>query len=195
MTRSGGVKFEGFVLAGGKAARFGSDKNLALYEGKPLVRKPIDALRSLGVVPRLVTREPDPYFSLDLPFVLQERPALGPLEGVRAALESSATPWCLILAGDMPGVTADTLRTLLEKTHPSRVPTHPLVCFREKNERWHPFPGAYHRSLLPRIRTLEPGSSMHRLLDMATPQPLEISEDAALRVLRNVNTPADMPHS
>ncbi|WP_284053201.1 molybdenum cofactor guanylyltransferase [Stakelama marina] len=78
----------GAVLAGGSARRFGSDKALALVNGKPLIEHAADALRRHADSVIIVGREyPGAECVPDLP-----RPGQGPLGGICGALmHASAT--------------------------------------------------------------------------------------------------------
>ncbi len=76
------MRILGAVLAGGASTRFGSDKALALFAGKPLIEHVIAGLA--GQVETLVIcgRDWPPYRRIDdLP-----TPGLGPLGGLCAAL-------------------------------------------------------------------------------------------------------------
>src|SRR5262245_27855741 len=104
---------DGFILAGGKASRFGSDKALAIWNGKPLLAHSMDALLGLGFTPRVVCRDPLPYFEYAKAFVTSERPDLGPLEGLRVALRSCSQEFALVHTADMPLINKSHLQTLL----------------------------------------------------------------------------------
>gem|GEM_PF-3652934 len=107
------VAFEGFVLAGGASKRFGSDKALAVYRGRTLLEHALAAVEGTGAFPRVVTREIEPYRPYARAFITSERPNLGPVEGLRAALRACSKPWALVVGTDMPGVTGAVLRRLL----------------------------------------------------------------------------------
>ena len=76
------MKLLGAVLAGGRSSRFGSDKALALVEGRPLIAHVIAALRPQVAALVVCGRDWPGYRMLaDIP-----RPGLGPLGGLCAAL-------------------------------------------------------------------------------------------------------------
>jgi molybdenum cofactor guanylyltransferase len=186
-------QIDGFILAGGKSSRFGSDKALALWSGKPLLAYSIAALHDLGLTPRVVTCDPLPYLEYAKAFVASERPDLGPLEGLRVALKSSSHEFALVLTADMPLVNKTHLQKLLA---PRAGDTAVVFISEEKNATAlaairHPFPGLYPRSALPLIETLSGGSSVQGLLDCV---PLKtIKPDAELApALRSINTPSDL---
>ncbi|MCW3848222.1 molybdenum cofactor guanylyltransferase [Sphingomonas sp. LB-2] len=76
------MRLLGAVLAGGESRRFGSDKALALLDGKPLIEHAIAALATQTEAVIVVGREggiPD-----------RPGPGLGPLGGINAAIHEAA---------------------------------------------------------------------------------------------------------
>ena len=183
---------DGFILAGGKSSRFGSDKALALWNGQPLLAHAIGAFTDLGLTPRIVCRDPLPYFQWANAFVTSERPDLGPLEGLRVSLKSSSQEFALILTGDMPLIRERHLRTLLDATTPdTAAPNQAVVVFVSPDGIRHPFPGLYPRSALPIIETLSGGSSVQALLDRVLLKAIKFDPELA-PALRSINTPEDL---
>jgi molybdopterin-guanine dinucleotide biosynthesis protein A len=186
---------EGFVLAGGRSTRFGSNKALALVDGRPLLVHALHAVRTLGIEPRVVCSDPFPYRKWASAFVLSERPGLGPLEAVRAGLSGSTASWNLIVTADMPGVDPDLLRILLREGSTEPAPEC-IVCFEDGKGRRHPFPGVYPRSVLSSIESMGDGGSMHRLLDetkarVLGPEALPAGVHPTAPA-RNINRPEDL---
>ena len=186
-------QIEGFILAGGKASRFGSDKALAMWSGRPLLAHAIAALKELGLTPRVVCRDPLPYFGYAQAFVTSERPDMGPLEGLRVALKSSSREFALALTADMPLITKQHLQKLLASPA-----AETAVVFSSKEQSpsgpttiRHPFPGLYSRSALSVIEALPPGSSVQSVLDRIPLQPV-LPDAETIRALRGVNTPQDL---
>ena len=104
----------GFVLAGGKSRRFGTDKRKLLIAGQSMVARTIDLLKTL------LNRNPyivgDNLDELDIGNVIplkDARPDSGPLGGIVSALDECPTKWALILATDLPNVTIKDLEVLL----------------------------------------------------------------------------------
>jgi molybdopterin-guanine dinucleotide biosynthesis protein A len=105
----------GALLAGGSGSRIGTDsKPAALLGGRPLAAYPVDALAAVcdrvAVVCKRDTRLPslDGIERWDEP----DEPR-HPLTGIVFALEEAGAP-VLVCAADMPFVTADACRTLLQ---------------------------------------------------------------------------------
>ena len=76
----------GAILAGGESSRFGSDKALAILQGKPLIEHAIDALRPV-VDEVVLSGRPHGRF---LAVADRPAPAMGPLGGLNAVLHHAA---------------------------------------------------------------------------------------------------------
>lgn len=186
---------EAFVLAGGRSTRFGSNKALALWGGTPLLERALSAARGVGLVPRVVCSDPEPYRGLAGDFVTSERPGLGPAEALRAALEASQSPWALLLGADMPEAGPRLLRVLLDARTRPEAAKATAICFGAGGRR-HPLPGLYHRSLAGLWPDLGEAPALQAVLDRARLLVLDAADlpgdlDPA-RALRNVNRPEDL---
>jgi molybdenum cofactor guanylyltransferase len=177
---------DSFILAGGKSSRFGSDKALAIWNGKPLLAYSIAALQDLGFTPRVVCRDPLTYFEYANAFVTSERPDMGPLEGLRVALKSSSRDFALVLTADMPLINKAHLQKLLASSAADTA-----VLFVSEDKIRHPFPGLYPQSALPIIESLPAGSSVQSLLDRMPVHPLNAGPDGT-RAFQGVNTPDEL---
>lgn len=89
---------EGFVLAGGKSTRMGSDKALVRFAGRPLIEHALHILRSLGIPASIAGA----HSALDDFAPVIPDSGLGPLSGVCAALERCKSPLAVLLSVDMP---------------------------------------------------------------------------------------------
>lgn len=104
----------GAVLAGGESRRLGRDKAREPIAGVPLVER---AARTLGeVVEDVVVVSARPLETVR-PRVADLRPPCGPLGGIEAALAEAdrrGLDGALVLACDLPLVTADTMRAVVD---------------------------------------------------------------------------------
>lgn len=108
------VRFAAVLLAGGQSRRMGRDKALLLVDGgRVLWERQLDVLRSLGPAELFISGPARPGFPYDVRLLEDERPGLGPLSGIVAALEAMTTPLLVVLAVDLPAMRADFLRGLL----------------------------------------------------------------------------------
>lgn len=100
----------GVVLAGGASRRFGSDKALALVDGRPLIAHALAALAGCAVIAVAGRDWPGVTTLADRP-----APGLGPLGGLNAALTHGAVHGFSHVASlpvDCPALPADWLGRL-----------------------------------------------------------------------------------
>jgi molybdopterin-guanine dinucleotide biosynthesis protein A len=103
------VKVLGAVLAGGQSSRFGSDKALALLDGKSLIEHAIAAMAAQADAVIVCGREGEDWVP-DRP-----EPGLGPLGGICAALHAAAArdyAAVLIVPCDVPALPAGLVQLL-----------------------------------------------------------------------------------
>jgi molybdenum cofactor guanylyltransferase len=164
----------------------GRDKALLPYRGTTLVEHLARAVQEAAGNVALIG-EPARYSSLGYPVYPDKFPGCGPLGGVYTALSVSAADWNLIVACDMPGISADVLRGLLRSAGESAkscvvVATGPIG-------EPEPLCAVYHRSCLPVLaRAIQEKrfkmKDLVRELDSKA-RPVDAS------ALANVNTPAE----
>lgn len=136
----------GFVLAGGRSSRMGSDKALALFAGEPLIRIALSILECAGISGRIAGSRTDlSAFAQEIPDQMAD---IGPLGGVCAALTSSAARWNVFLPVDMPLLPATLLTALLRRA----VITGAPVTAATLGGILQPFPVVLDRSALSPIR-------------------------------------------
>ena len=102
----------GFVLVGGNSSRMGTDKARLPFQGKTLVEHVASAVAEAAGLVTLVGA-PERYASLGFPMLADRQIGAGPLAGIHTALGASRAPWNLIVACDMPGISAPFLQSLL----------------------------------------------------------------------------------
>jgi molybdopterin-guanine dinucleotide biosynthesis protein A len=114
----------GYVLAGGKSSRMGTDKALIELAGKPLVRHAVKKLRRVCMDVRVLGANPE--LEAYAPIVRDLHPGCGPLGGMEAALAHSVFDWNLFMPVDMPFLPSAFLhswvrRTLMEENTGARL--------------------------------------------------------------------------
>lgn len=107
------MRAAGYVLVGGRSTRMGADKALLPYRAGTLVDHVAAEVRAAAGCVTLVG-DPNRYRHLGYPVINDRLPGNGPLGGIVAALAASPADWALIVACDMPGVTAALLTGLLD---------------------------------------------------------------------------------
>ncbi|HEU5397138.1 MAG TPA: molybdenum cofactor guanylyltransferase [Verrucomicrobiae bacterium] len=102
------------ILAGGKSSRMGRDKAFLQRAGEPLLARQIRLAREAGAEEIFISGRGNVDYSEFGCRVLQDRFAdAGPLAGIERALAESATDFILVLAVDLPEMSAAFLQTLL----------------------------------------------------------------------------------
>lgn len=102
----------GVLLAGGKSSRFGSNKALVSFQGRPLISHAEELLKSLFAETLLVTNTPEAYTFLEWPMTGDIFPGAGPLAGIHAALKKVKSPQIFVVGCDMPLVQESLVRLL-----------------------------------------------------------------------------------
>src|SRR5215813_91454 len=103
----------GVILAGGKSSRMGQNKALMSLGGKRLVDRVVEVMRSVFNDLLMITNTPDVYAALGVPMMHDVWPDKGSLGGVYSAIYHVATPYCLVVACDMPFLRTAVLRYLI----------------------------------------------------------------------------------
>jgi len=100
MTALPGADIGGYVLAGGKSSRMGSDKALLELAGKPLILHAVTKLHRVCADVHILSNRPE--LAAYAPLVKDLHAGCGPIGGIEAALEHSPHEWNLFLPVDMP---------------------------------------------------------------------------------------------
>ncbi len=110
------MKGQGFVLAGGRSSRMGSDKALLSYKGMDFVSRAVSTLQELALPVRVVTDVPERFTHLSVPILVDRIPNGGPLAGLATALAASDSEHNYFLPCDTPLVSPDLYEALAEKS-------------------------------------------------------------------------------
>ncbi len=84
----------GIVLAGGASRRFGSPKERALLAGRTLGERAVELLRSVTGRVGVVGGDTPPFREMDVPVRPDNRPGLGPVEGIATGLSWAEEEGC-----------------------------------------------------------------------------------------------------
>jgi molybdopterin-guanine dinucleotide biosynthesis protein A len=145
----------GFVLAGGDSSRMRRDKALLPYAGGTLLEH-VAAEVAAAAGSAVIVGHPERYGRLGLECVADRWVGRGPLGGLVTALVMSSAAWNLVVACDMPELSAAFLKELLEAAEASGGDCLVPVS---KAGRLEPLCAVYHRDCLPRLRAaLERGA-------------------------------------
>ncbi|MFG0331310.1 MAG: molybdenum cofactor guanylyltransferase [Phycisphaerales bacterium] len=178
---------DGYILAGGKSSRFGSDKARAELDGRSLLLRQIDATELVCARVTVVVDRIGRYADLDVREIADRRPGGGPMSGLDAALHDSTTEWLLVLSCDLTHFDPAWLDDLLK----SRSAEADAAAFHH-NDRWEPLCAIYHRRLISVVdeRLRSGDRSLQDLLNSvaATKRPMPSNWPSVAQV----NTPDDL---
>jgi len=181
------------ILAGGKARRLdGQAKPLLDVGGATILARQRATFAALGAEPALIAPAAAGLAPTGLPVVADRVADGGALGALWTALDAADTDVVVVVAGDMPFLTAGFIEVLL-----ARIGDHDAVIPRTAAEGWHPLAAAYRRRVAPRLRRqLDAGE--RRVVAAVAALDVVVLDDAALApldpdgtLLCNVNTPAD----
>jgi molybdopterin-guanine dinucleotide biosynthesis protein A len=183
----------GVILAGGRSSRFGSNKALAIVDGKPLIEHVADLMSGLFAECLLVTNTPAEYEFLSLPMTRDRYKECGPLAGIHAALLEISTPCGFVVACDMPNLSPELIRYLCninEQDYDAIIP--------RLDKGQEPLFGIYHKRSLTVIDAYlqQKDCQIIRVLEglhvkwVSEPEVISITDN--LRCFKNINRPADI---
>jgi molybdopterin-guanine dinucleotide biosynthesis protein A len=104
---------EGFLLAGGESSRMGRDKVLLDLGGLPLIVRMERLVQKVAGKPTAIGR-PEVMQPLGVRAVRDEWPGAGPLGGIATGLRLLEESWALIVACDLPFLTEEWLKFLVD---------------------------------------------------------------------------------
>ena len=102
----------GFVLAGGKSSRMGTDKALLMFQGEPLLQRMKNLIEPICDQVFISSGNPE-YSNFDAPLIPDIFSGCGPIAGLYSSLEYSSTDWNLFVSVDVPFVNEELIRLLI----------------------------------------------------------------------------------
>ena len=191
----------GFVLAGGGSRRMGRDKAQLSWGSGTLLSHAVGILSKVCSKVFVVGAKDDS--DAPAPVVADSFAGLGPLAGIHAALANTTTEWNLVLAVDLPLISAELLTFIREQCEVGRLAIVPRI-----REFWQPLCAVYSQAITEAVSTeLTHGrTSIHSLLErlsagmingktscIRTVEQSELLEHGfAAEMFTNVNTPQDL---
>jgi len=184
-------KFAAVLLAGGASTRMGKPKALVEVQGVPLWRRQVGLLQGLKPEELLISAGEDWQVGAGPWKLVRDRaPGLGPLGGIDAALRATSSEMLLVLAVDMPAMSAEFLGQLVLSAGPQGVVP-------EGKGRYQALAAVYPRAILALLEEamssedLSLQSLVRRavLNGLVAPRPIA---DHETPLFRNVNRPSDL---
>jgi molybdopterin-guanine dinucleotide biosynthesis protein A len=181
-----GTRFAGSVLVGGRSRRMGRDKALLTIGDRYLVQHVADTVAgAAGSV--VLVGDSARYGELGYPVIADRYPDFGPVGGIATALAASSPNGSLVVACDMPAVTVDVLKILLEL---ASIGDSDCVVPLTPDGAEHPLCAVYAHSALGQFEAavLEDVRTVKHVLKRLRVQTVRMQGSTWAR---NVNTPAD----
>jgi molybdopterin-guanine dinucleotide biosynthesis protein A len=180
------------LFAGGLSQRMGTDKATLVIEREPLWQKQLNRLHELKPQGLWISaRERPPWCPPNIETVIDETPSRGPLSGLTASLDRLQTSHLLVLAIDLPRMTAEQLRKLCTLAEPGRgaIPLN--------GEIFEPLCAIYpiEAAATARAALAAADLSLQRLAQTLVQENRAIAyplSDREKEFFHNVNTPADL---
>ncbi|MDR7866431.1 MAG: molybdenum cofactor guanylyltransferase [Sporomusaceae bacterium] len=183
----------GIVLAGGQSSRMGRDKACLPWGEGDLLNTVLAALAPVCGRLIVVSNVPRAISLAEVAVVADRYRGCGPLAGIHAGLLASGEGYSFVAACDMPYLRADAV-AYMAKAAEGYDAAAPYV-----DGHFHPLHAVYHHRCLPAVEALLAGGR-YRVVDFYDMVSLRrvskdelASLDPELRMLRNMNSPEDLP--
>jgi len=179
------------VLAGGRGSRLSRDKGCLLVGGAPIVARVVAAATAVCERVIVVGDAPLPE-GLGVTAVADATPGGGPVQALGTGLRALGTPLCVLLAWDMPFVSAELLGHLVANADAFEAVV-PRIGGRPQ-----PLCAVYARACLPLIEALDEGRNVAMRDFVARLRVRWVEEDEVrpfgdpARLFLNVNTDEDL---
>jgi molybdopterin-guanine dinucleotide biosynthesis protein A len=163
----------------------GTPKALLPFRGRTLIQYVAGEVSTAAGNVTIVGR-PELYAGLGIAAIEDGEPGFGPLGGLLTALSSANAEWSLVVACDLPRITAAFLRELIEAARHS-----PADCVVAKGERGvEPLCAVWHARVIPQLRcALESRRlKMKEVVDSVEARAWAVTDT---RILSNINAPED----
>ncbi|MGD9905564.1 MAG: molybdenum cofactor guanylyltransferase [Vicinamibacterales bacterium] len=185
------------ILVGGRSRRLGGRPKPWLdVGGTTILGRQQAVFAALGVVPRLIAPSGTDLPPSGLDVVADRVADGGALGALFTALDAATTDVVVVVAGDMPFLTAAFALALLD-----RIGTHDAAVPHTAAAGWHPLAAAYARRSARRLHDAL-ASGERRVVAAVSTLDVAALDDAALApldpdgtLLCNVNTPDDYAHA
>jgi molybdopterin-guanine dinucleotide biosynthesis protein A len=111
------MNFSAVILAGGQSSRMGRDKAALELAGETLLARQIKLVQAAGAAEVFISgRSGRDYTRFGCPVLADNFFQAGPLAGIESALQKCRNPLLLVLAVDMPQMSAAVLEDLLKQS-------------------------------------------------------------------------------
>lgn len=182
----------GIILAGGENIRMGDNKAFIRVKGRRIIDRTAELFHEIFGHVILVTKEPLTYSHLNLEIVVDLIPKSSSLIGMYTGLFYASTPYCFVVACDMPFLNRKVIDYMvsLRKDYDVVIPV--------LDDGYHPVHALYSRRCIPPIeRLIRTGNfkitDFFNRVAVREVTPKEIRAlDPTMEAVLNINTPEDL---
>lgn len=177
----------GIILAGGKSQRMGTDKGLLLLNGKPFITHIYEALKPIVGDSIIVVSSNADYDTFGYTRIEDLIADKGPVGGLYTALKQSKTKCNLVLSVDVPLVSTELIKWLVDNHDDSY-----LVTQVQAGEKVSPLVAVYDRALRALLGEHLAGNQLKlcSVIDEVNVQTLTVPDKWTAQ-LQNINTQED----
>ena len=178
----------GYILAGGKSSRMGTDKGLLLIEGKAMIEYVIEQMQPIFDKLVIVSNNPE-YEKFGLKVIPDLIKDIGPAGGIYTALNHSDSQLNFMVSCDMPFVTKEAIEFMITNSNESQ------IVLLENLGKLEPLFGVYSKECEEKwLQLIQQGK--FKLQDMVLhfkvkTIPVENNEIFAASFFKNINTKED----
>ncbi|MDP3434259.1 MAG: molybdenum cofactor guanylyltransferase [Bacteroidota bacterium] len=178
----------GFILAGGKSERMGTDKALLLVQEETLLIRIKKLINPFCKTVEISGHNSD-YSDFNIKMIPDLYPGIGPISGLISSLKHSSTEWNLLVSVDTPFINEELIQSLITQIgdYDCIIPEHdggvePLI-------------GLYNRQILPQLEEII-NQGDYKLMRLAAKLNTRYLDCRSLiqkypRLFFNVNRPED----
>jgi molybdopterin-guanine dinucleotide biosynthesis protein A len=180
------------IIAGGTSGRFGSDKSLYVFNGKPMISHTYDVVKKIFDEIYIIAPDGEKFSFLDAKIIPDIIPKLGPLGGIYTAIESIDTERVFIFPCDMPFLNSKFIEYM------TTIPNIYDIIVPELNAMYQPLHAIYSKACIYSIkRNIELKdyrmSGFYEGLNIRKINEEEIAYyDDPLRMFKNINFKEDL---
>lgn len=179
-----------FILAGGLSRRFGEDKALYHYRGKPLIAWPLSQLKPYFEKLFIIVKDESTYRHLGFPVIEDQISYQTPLAGIYTGLKYSSTDWNFFAGCDMPFLTSYVIETMIQAIPNKHHLTKIIVP--QTPQGLEPIAAIYHKSLAEVI--INEQDTIFSLKGFIRSQNYKIIDFKSSKPFTNVNTREQLLH-
>ena len=178
----------GYILAGGKSSRMGTDKGLLLFEGKAMIQYVIEQMQPIFDKLVIVSNNPE-YEKFGLEVIPDLIKDIGPAGGIYTALNHSDSQLNFMVSCDMPFVTQEAIAFIVKNADENQ------IVLLENIGKLEPLFGVYSKECEEKwLQLIQQGK--FKLQDMVLhfkvkTIPVENNEIFAASFFKNINTKED----